>query len=370
MDLGKHNLDGSLLPWPEIAQEHDWGGLLIGNGASLVVWDKFKYGSLFNTARTSNTLHRLGLKDLEIFKKFNTENFEEILDRLSTTETVNGIFGVGPSNVQGHYSNIQYALLEAVYHVHPPDTVKERNSHVFKVIRGVLRNYDFVFSTNYDLLTYWSIMSQHNGRGFKDYFWNQGGFFNPENVLIRDNPTRVLYLHGGIHLARLANGQTLKRCCTWEDGSLQKSLWKPREDGAIPLFITEGTSRDKEKAINRSDYLTFALDKLKKYKNPLVVFGHSLGESDDHLASAIQQWGEIPIAFSMRPDSIITIRRKKAYLRSRFPEAELYFFDSTSHPIGAPNLKITPIKFSEFSLSSLFSASRRSTTLGNLSVTG
>ena len=76
---------------------------------------------------------------------------------------------------------------------------------------------------------------------------------------MRGNPTRVLYLHGGIHLARLVNGRTLKRRCTWEGGSLQRSLWLPREDGAIPLFITEGTSRDKEKAIGRSDYLSSTL---------------------------------------------------------------------------------------------------------------
>jgi hypothetical protein len=370
LDLNVHALDGNLLPWPMVAREHAWSGLLIGNGASLVVWDKFKYGSLYDTARTSNRFHQLGPKELAIFKRFNTENFEEVLDRLSTTEIMNGILGIDSGYVQGHYTNVQNALFEAVYYVHPPDELKDLNIRVFREIREALACHDHVFSTNYDLISYWSIMTQPNGAGFKDYFWNAGGYFDANNVDVWGNPTRILYLHGGIHLARLANGRTLKKSCTWEEGTLQESLWTPRNDEAIPLFITEGSSRDKERAISRSDYLSFALDEFKKYRKPLVVFGHSLSESDDHLASAIQQWGDVPIAFSMRPADTITTRKRKAHLCYRFPEAELYFFDSTSHPMGAPELKLRTFESSEFNFANLFAASRRTTNSEDLSATG
>jgi hypothetical protein len=370
MNLVTQSIDGNLLSWQDIEQEQVWGGILLGNGASLVLWDKFKYGSLFKTACVKNTIHRLGLKDLQIFRKLGTENFEAVLDALSTTDIIQGIIGDGSSNLQPYYYNIQHALFEAIYYVHPPDKLKDDNIRIFKVLHEVLQSYDFVFSTNYDLILYWTIMSQNRGAGFKDYFWNDGGFFDPNNTSIRGNPTRVLYLHGGIHLARLANGRTLKRCCTWEDGSLQESLWKPRDDEAIPLFITEGKSRDKEAAISRSEYLSFAMDEFKKYKKPLVVFGHSLGVSDDHLATTIQGWGETPIAFSLRPDNSRDVRQKKAYVRSRFPEAELYFFDSTTHPIGAFNLKLISREFTDFNPGSLFSASRRLVFPDSISATG
>jgi Domain of unknown function (DUF4917) len=370
MDLNTHYLDGKLLHWSEVEDLHYWSGLLLGNGASLVVWDKFKYDSLFKTACTSNTANPLTLKHLELFKKLGTENFEAVLDACSTAETVLDVIGPGGLSVRPFYTDIQIALFEAVHRVHPPATVISENNGVFSVIREVLGQYDTVFSTNYDLLSYWAIMSKEKGVGFKDYFWNDSGFFDPANITIRDNPTRVLYLHGGIHLARLANGRTLKRSCNWQDGTLGESLWLPREDGAIPLFITEGKSKDKEKAIGRSEYLTFGMDEFKKHKKPLVVFGHSLGESDNHLANAIRVWGDIPLAFSMRPDTASEIRQKKSYIRSRFPEAQLYFFESTSHPIGAVNLKIRTGPVSPLKLSTIFAASRRSPVDDSMAATG
>src|SRR5437764_918875 len=110
MDLVKHALDGNLLQWPEVSQQHDWGGILLGNGASLVVWDKFKYGSLFETARTGNRYNQLGSKDLQFFKALDTENFEAVLDALSTYQLMHPIVDGGQSHAQGYYANVQHAL--------------------------------------------------------------------------------------------------------------------------------------------------------------------------------------------------------------------------------------------------------------------
>ncbi|HEX9990188.1 MAG TPA: DUF4917 family protein [Chloroflexia bacterium] len=344
MDRVRHALDGNLLNWLEVEERHSWRDLLLGNGASLVVWDGFRYGSLFKTACNTNRHNQLQLKDLELFAAFNTENFEAILDKLSTAETVCSITDPNATSARGHYINVQRALLEAVYHVHPPDHYKDANIGVFEALHEALLNYQSVYSTNYDLLVYWSIMAKDRGKGFKDYFWTGDEYFDPAKVDVWGHPTMVLYLHGGIHLARHANGRTLKRRCSWENGTLQESLWLPSADDIIPLVITEGKARDKEQAIGRSEYLTFALDSFKKHRKPLVVFGHSLGDSDAHLVNAIQEWGDVPIAISTRPDKPLAVRQKKAEMRSKFPGAELYFFDSTTHPIGSPNLKITPAK--------------------------
>jgi hypothetical protein len=43
--------DGSLSDWDEIADDHRWDGLPLGNGLSINVWPDFAYGSLFDYVR-------------------------------------------------------------------------------------------------------------------------------------------------------------------------------------------------------------------------------------------------------------------------------------------------------------------------------
>lgn len=101
------------------------------------------------------------------------------------------------------YRSIQQALFNAVHQVHVPwlsvpDAALQSN-------RACLEDYRFVYSTNYDLLAYWAVMSESNGSGFLDFFWGDDMTFDPFDTDIwttRDLWTRLLFLHGGIHLRR------------------------------------------------------------------------------------------------------------------------------------------------------------------------
>jgi hypothetical protein len=105
-------------------------------------------------------------------------------------------------------------------------------------------------------------------------------------------------------------------------------------DGA-PLIVAEGTAAEKRKAINRSPYLRFALEEFKKSKDPLVVFGHSLGDSDKHIVEAIRTWGlDAKLAVSMMPSTPDVILIEKARLQHELPSATIEFFDATTHPLG------------------------------------
>ena len=109
---------------------------------------------------------------------------------------------------------------------------------------------------------------------------------------------------------------------------------------ASPLFVSEGTSQDKLSAIYRSDYLSFVFSKLEADDQPLVVFGHSLGDSDRHIARAIGAREGRKIAVSVHSDG--NIREKTAALRAALPRAELFFYDAATHPLGAQDLKVEP----------------------------
>lgn len=63
------------------------------------------------------------------------------------------------------------------------------------------------------------------------------------------------------------------------------SLWLLHLDD-VPLFVSESSSDDKRKSIRQSDYLSFCHEQLMAHKDALCIFGHSLGEQDQHLIDA------------------------------------------------------------------------------------
>jgi len=172
--------------------------------------------------------------------------------------------------------------------------------------------------------------------GFKDYFWN-AGMFSLDNTEVWDKSTVVLYLHGGLHLSKLTTGQTMKRVAGFVN--LLDSFGMDQE-GATPLFVSEGNSEDNRRSIYNSDYLAFAYNEFVHHKGPLLIFGHSLGAGDGHLISAIRQQSTKRIAISVMPGDEHQIVEAKAHYRHYLPELELFFFDARTHPLGSPTLQV------------------------------
>jgi hypothetical protein len=99
------------------------------------------------------------------------------------------------------------------------------------------------------------------------------------------------------------------------------------------LFVTVGTADDKLASINRSSYLSFAYNEFTNHEGDLVVFGHSLDPSDQHLIKAMQQWGKRNIDISIWRSAPNIIERK-ADLLKRLPDANHSFFKAETHPLG------------------------------------
>src|SRR5690606_7166856 len=135
---------------------------------------------------------------------------EAVLGALAVARKVDSALNQAVDLIDERYESIRQALVSAVRTIHIPwllldDAKKER-------IRKAMSKYDVVFSTNYDLIVYWSVMHEPHGWGFKDYFWDEG--FDASNVEIWGKCTKVLYLHGGLHLYHLPYGATFKRSAT------------------------------------------------------------------------------------------------------------------------------------------------------------
>ncbi len=294
----KFAVTADLPPWAEVAGQSDWTGLLLGYGSSCAVWKGFRYPSLYE--RACAVTHPISPTGQALFNSFQTPNFEAVLRRLRDAEVVCAALGVAQAAISASYDEIRVGLIEAVHAVHVawqevPEATK-------LAIRNTLLSFRRVYTTNYDLLVYWAMMAG-DGAGFRDYFWTDGTAFDPANTEVWTKSTLIMYLHGALHLHKLPSGVTVKRPA---NGNLLDTFGTPFHGSEIPLFISEGNAHEKLAAIRESEYLSFVYGQFRRHRGSLVVFGHGLGEQDDHVIWAMRGFRkeDVPVvAISMLPDT-------------------------------------------------------------------
>ncbi len=324
--------------WSDVSKEFRRGAILLGNGASRAVWEGFNYKSLFEQAAKGRPTPILSPEDIRLFEELGTTSFESLLNSLQVAESVSRALSTDTSEVKRRYESIRRALIRAVHRVHVPWKLIGTDRPRLRLIRQALQKHDYVFSTNYDLIVYWSIMDDPYGSGFIDYFYK--GSFDPRRY-DSNGATRVLYLHGGLHLEQLPSKEVKKRTCGFQN--LLEQFGQPTRVGAVPLFVGEGSHLDKLRSIRSSPYLNFALDQLKDYTGPVVVFGHSLQvHQDGHLIEAIGCTNGRQVAISIRADDEESFVRQSAEYTSRLSGSKLSFFAASSHPLGAAALAVAP----------------------------
>jgi hypothetical protein len=333
-------IDDGLQSWPEVAPHVEDAGLLLGNGASIAVWSKFAYRSLYARA-LSSLPHPLTPADVSVFARLATQNFEDVLRSVATASLVLSALGQNDAFLQVRYASIRRALIEAVHSIHVPWTHALRITSLVP-IRTYLRQHKFVYSTNYDLMLYWAMAasgSRDLKNEFLDFIWNGSPpSFDRFKTAVwpeRSGCTRVYYLHGGLHLYRDPAGRTSKIV------AYQGHLLSQFGTLVIPEYVAEGTWAQKMSKISQSDYLSFAFASFSRHKESLVVFGHSLDfNSDGHLVQAMREWGKRTIAISILPGAAGVVKDAKLKYLRLFPAAKLEFFDARTHPLGEPALQM------------------------------
>lgn len=326
-------LDGSIEAWPDLAERFSKAALLCGNGLSVNVWPAFDYASLFDYACDDG----LTAEDLALFAA--TKNFERVLSDLNTAISVNETLGEPADRIYERYRSIQRGLGRAVRAVHlgrsgvPDETLKK--------VRDELLRYEWIFSTSYDLLLYWAMGCGGSFSPFIDHFRGPRLAFDADRANVFASKLPVYFLHGALHLVVGGSGVTWKL----RSGAMHTVLEQFGEpiDGdpqARPLLVTEGTARDKLRAIEGNAYLAHSLQTLRSTELPLVVFGSSLSAQDDHLLDALNEHPDRAVAVSLLPDGRRALAAKQADVFARLETEELYFFDGTTHPLGGSSLRV------------------------------
>jgi hypothetical protein len=339
--------------WPDIDEilrkEESKPALLLGNGFSINLYEKFNYTSLYEEAKE---LEKLFKQDQNLFEALKTQNFEYILRLIKHAELyLKNCDSPEAKKISidtlKQYDRIRQSLVETIKDVHCSRTSED--SDVFKKISEELIKYNSIFTTNYDLLIYWSIMKYNSEIKciFKDYFWNNDESFSLGNTeLWEDRDIPVYYLHGSIFIYHDINSYDYKRKRT-DEHDLLSILHSSQTTEESPLIVAEGDSHQKHISISNSDYLEFCFNNFKNLDGNLVILGHSLNKNhDEHILSILSQLiktKKIAISiYNPKRDPQIDekeIARHSQDLNITEKEKEhLYFFHSNDHPLCNPDL--------------------------------
>lgn len=329
--------------------------LVLGNGFSIACCpDIFHYGSLLDQARFGD---RSDLRD--IFDAVGTQDFELVIRSLEDAATVTPFYVESGETVSNEMiadsGFVKEVLLSTIAGNHPsvPSDIPDEK---FWACRKFLDNFlgegnkGQVFTLNYDLLLYWTLM--HDDMPFDDPLDIErgDGFGNVEdepdtNYVVWQGETgphkaRVHYLHGALHL--FDAGHDIQKF-TWNRTSL-RLIDQAREainDNKFPLFVAEGASSQKKSKIRHNAYLYQGFKQLtanaQTAAHCFFIYGHSLADNDTHVLRRLGKGKFKKLYVSLYGDPttednravIANVERLAAIRHERYP-LELAFYDAQS----------------------------------------
>ncbi|MGO8878499.1 MAG: DUF4917 family protein [Desulfomonilaceae bacterium] len=325
-----------LIAWDQIKDQYS-DILVLGNGASIAVHKGFNYKSLKDEAVKNGWL---GPNVSKVFDHFKTDDFELVLKMLWHTFRINQALEVTDSRSTKTYYEIKQALIRSVQKTHASYEKIDYLSAMWQF----MHRFRTVVSLNYDLLVYWAMLAGNDflGRCFKDCFL-EGEFQYDDWENFRKpiteggHSTLVFYPHGNLCLASNEANSDIK-IVAHGDNLLGTILDTWRSNEAIPLFVCEGTSRQKKEAIGRSRYLnTIYDDILPALKGNLLIYGWSMSENDEHLVRRLMKPNTKAVAISVhiagKTDRDIeeTCKLSELKVHKYSPKAKITFFNAEDH---------------------------------------
>lgn len=263
--------------------------VLLGNGFSVACDPISSYESLYQAAVSAGLSERAQT----VFERLGTNNFEgvmSLLDRCHWVAEIYELIEAGGSPMLDDVAIVKQTLVEAVAGAHLAHTglVPEEKK---AAAQDFLRSFHNIFTTNYDLLAYWVVMSAPGGPRWKDGFRSAEDEPDTPYVVFSERiggQRGLFYLHGALHL-HVIRGELRKHTWIRTGKPLTELIQESLANDQYPLFVAEGAPDRKLEQIQRTGYLWYCLDKLARIERPLVIFGHSLGASDQHIVDVLTE---------------------------------------------------------------------------------
>lgn len=329
--------------------------LILGNGFSIGCRaDIFHYDSLYGNADFS------AIPEAEkVFEFLGTQDFEIAIKALENGARILPIYSSAHADATAkmleHAAALKDLLVSTIADNHPefPASIPDEK---FLACRRFLANFlgdqtgGHVYTLNYDLLLYWTLM--HEDDSHEDYIElaKNDGFGNDENDPDADyvvwqgetaaHSARVYFLHGALHL--FDSGSELKKY-TWVRSGVRliDQARAAINAGAFPLFVAEGTSLQKKNKVRHNAYLYQCYKQLTanaaQRNHCFFILGHSLAENDDHLLTRLARarFKKLYVGIFGDPNApgnrkIIDRAEALTGYRSPTNSLDIAFFDSAS----------------------------------------
>ncbi|HKW88790.1 MAG TPA: DUF4917 family protein [Candidatus Acidoferrales bacterium] len=331
----------ALLTFDEcLAQAEGNAHVLLGNGFSRACRDDiFAYNALFQRADFS----ALPPTARDSFNALGTTDFEIVIRALRTAQALVRLYAPGddamPTRLSADADGIRNVLASAIAQNHP-----ERPGDIaiaqYEACRTFLQHFHLIYTLNYDLLLYWALMQAE----LEPELTSDDGFRTPDEGdadhvtwdVEKTDSQNIFYLHGALHLYDA--GAELQKY-TWSNTgiALIDQIRAALAANLYPLIVAEGTSEEKMSRILHSNYLSRGYRSFAKIKGNLFVYGHAMGDNDDHWYRLIEKGGVKRLFVAIFGDpgnpgnrALIAKSLRLPRQRSRRRPLEVTFFDSAT----------------------------------------
>ncbi|PTO62232.1 DUF4917 family protein [Vibrio splendidus] len=301
--------------------------VLLANGFSQA-WNHniFNYENLLQRAN-------FGARDRnirDIFNKFETFDFEQIMRALEAAETVCESYGVNRAKIdeiKADQEQLKNSLIQVISQTHPL-----RSSSVtvaqYEAAKPFIIQFENIFTLNYDLLLYWIVNKSDidpegyfTDDGFRQTTW--------ENM----DSQNVFFLHGGLHIYDTETRIKKQAFRGQADVSIVDQVRDNLNQGKFPLFVSEPTHQKKRSRIEHNPYLNSCFKALKKLSGPLFIHGHSMAENDKHIFDQINESDVDKVFISIFGDENSDANKETMANARRFIDADIEFYDASTAPI-------------------------------------
>ncbi len=266
---------------------------LLGNGFSISCRpDIFVYRKLFERADFSD----LSLSAKLAFEALDTQDFEKVIKVLRDASAVLTAYEKADTSLIQQLKEDADGLREVLVHAiaaSHPEWPGEITDEEYTSCRKFLENFNNIYTLNYDLLLYWAVMHDEDGIKIKsdDGFRKPDDDYDSEYVVWEAGTSRsqnIWYLHGALHV--FDAGTEIQKYTWINTGKrLIEQIREALERDYFPLFVAEGTSKEKLERIMHSEYLAKGKRSFSSIQGALFIHGHSLSANDNHFIKAIEK---------------------------------------------------------------------------------
>ncbi|MEZ8265139.1 DUF4917 family protein [Vibrio cyclitrophicus] len=303
--------------------------LLIGNGFSQAWrYDIFNYKNLLDSAN-------FGVRNTEIksiFNRLETYDFENVMQSLIVSADICELYSGGTAlltAIRNDADILKSSLVTAIAETHPslPSAVTDEQ---YEMARNFLSQFGSIFTLNYDLLMYWARnKSELDPAGFE----SDDGFRQHRTWVGSDTSQNVFFLHGGLHLYD-EGGVIKKHAYTQSGDTIIDQVRANLASNKFPIFVSEPTHFQKLDKILHNPYLNYCYGKLGKMNGNLIIFGHSMDDTDTHIFEQVDSSGVTDVYVSIYgDDNSAQNRRTKSNAASFFETCNVHFYRAESTPI-------------------------------------